>query len=320
MNRFAQKLAKQSISLCRGHPEILQVNVGKLCNLTCVHCHVNAGPKRKEIMSRETIDRIIDWFGKTDIPTIDLTGGAPEMIPDFCYFIEQVKSLQPTRHVIDRCNLTILLERGYEDLARSLAKNKVEIIASMPCYSPENVNAQRGQGVFEGSIKALQLLNSSGYGVDADLPLHLVYNPVGAFLPPPQAQLEADYKRELQKYFGIVFNKLYTITNLPIARFASYLRHNNKLEEYMELLISAFNPATIDGLMCRNTVSVGWRGEVYDCDFNQQLGLQWKNPGESGLFLWEVDPDKVNNREIMTGDHCFGCTAGAGSSCGGALL
>src|SRR5881296_4463130 len=318
MNRFAQKLAEHAISLRRGRPEILQVNVGKLCNLMCVHCHVNAGPKRKEIMSRETIDRIIGWFGKTEIPTIDLTGGAPEMIPDFRYFIEQVKSLQPTRHVIDRCNLTILLERGYQDLAGFLARNQVEVIASMPCYTAENVNAQRGEGVFEGSIAALQLLNSLGYGTDPDLPLHLIYNPVGAFLPPSQAELEADYKRELGKYFGVVFNKLYTLANLPIGRFASYLRHNNKLNEYMELLIQAFNPATIDGLMCRNTISVGWRGEVYDCDFNQQLGMQWNNG--AGIFLWDVDPKEIENREIMTGNHCFGCTAGAGSSCGGAIV
>ncbi len=317
-NRFAQKLADYSIALRRGRPEILQVNVGKLCNLTCVHCHVNAGPKRKEIMSRETIDRIIGWFGKTEIPTIDLTGGAPEMIPDFRYFIEQVKSLQPTRHVIDRCNLTILLERGCEDLAPFLARNKVEIIASMPCYSPENVNAQRGEGVFEGSIAALQLLNSLGYGIHADLPLHLVYNPVGAFLPPSQAELETDYKRELQKHFGIVFNNLYTLTNLPIGRFASYLRRNNKLDEYMELLVQAFNAATINGLMCRNMLSVGWRGEVYDCDFNQQLGMQWNDGAR--VFLWDVDPANTENREIMTGDHCFGCTAGAGSSCGGAIV
>jgi radical SAM/Cys-rich protein len=317
-NRFAQKLADYSIALRRGRPEILQVNVGKLCNLTCVHCHVNAGPKRKEIMSRETIDRIIGWFGKTDIPTIDLTGGAPEMIPDFRYFIEQVKSLQPTRHVIDRCNLTILLERGYEDLAAFLANYKVEIIASMPCYSPKNVNAQRGEGVFEGSIAALQLLNSLGYGTDSHLPLHLVYNPVGAFLPPSQAKLETDYKRELQNHFGIVFNNLYTLANLPIGRFASYLGRNNKLDEYMELLIIAFNPATIDGLMCRNTISVGWRGEVYDCDFNQQLGMQWNNGAR--VFLWDVDPANTENRPIMTGNHCFGCTAGAGSSCGGAIV
>jgi radical SAM/Cys-rich protein len=339
MNRFAQKLREHSISLCRGQVEILQVNVGKLCNLTCVHCHVNAGPKRKEIMSHETIDRIIDWFGKTDIPTIDLTGGAPEMIPDFRYFIEQVKSLQPTRHVIDRCNLTILLERGYQDLAKFLAEKRVEVIASMPCYSPENVNAQRGEGVFEGSIAALQLLNSLGYGVDPGLPLHLIYNPVGAFLPPAQTELEADYKRELKKHFGIVFNNLYTLANLPIGRFASYLRRNNKLDEYMELLVQAFNPATIYGLMCRNTISVGWRGEVYDCDFNQQLGMQWNgrhgspsrparpavgpyhsDSNRRPLFLWDLDFDSLEGREIMTDDHCFGCTAGAGSSCGGAIV
>jgi radical SAM/Cys-rich protein len=318
MNRFSDRLATEGLTLRRARPEILQVNVGKLCNLTCAHCHVNAGPKRKEIMTRNTVDRIIDWLAKTDIPTVDLTGGAPEMIPDFPYFVERVKALQPSRHVIDRCNLTILLDPGYEDLAEFLAARKLEIIASMPCYSAENVDAQRGEGVFDGSIKALQLLNSLGYGIDVHLPLHLVYNPVGAFLPPPQCELEADYKRELRKHFGIVFNKLYTITNLPIARFASYLRHNNKLEEYMQLLIDNFNPATIDGLMCRNTISVGWRGEVYDCDFNQQLGMQWRNGAP--LFLWDVDPDKIDNREIMTGDHCFGCTAGAGSSCGGALV
>ena len=318
MNRFAERLVQDNIVLRRARPEILQVNVGKLCNLTCIHCHVNAGPKRKEIMTRETVDRIIDWLVRTEIPTVDLTGGAPEMIPDFRYFVEQVKALQPSRHMIDRCNLTILLESGYEDLGEFLATNKVEIIASMPCYSAENVNAQRGEGVFEGSIAALQLLNLVGYGTDPDLLLHLIYNPVGAFLPPSQAELEADYKRELKKHFGIVFNKLYTLTNLPIGRFASYLRHNNKLDEYMELLIQAFNPATVDGLMCRNTISVGWRGEVYDCDFNQQLGMQWKNGAP--IFLWDVDPNEIDNREIMTGEHCFGCTAGAGSSCGGAIV
>lgn len=317
MNRFATILAEHSISLRRARPEILQVNVGKLCNLTCNHCHVSAGPKRKEIMTRETIDRVIDWLAGTDIPIVDLTGGAPEMIPDFRYFVERVCDLEPKRHVIDRCNLTILLEPGYEDLPHFFASRKIEIIASMPCYSLENVNAQRGEGVFEGSIESLQLLNSIGYGVDVDLPLHLVYNPVGAFLPGPQAQLEADYKRELKNHFGIVFNNLYSISNLPIARFASYLRHNNKLDEYMELLVNAFNPATTSGLMCRNTISVGWRGEVYDCDFNQQLDMQWEN--DRPLFLWDIDPNTIENREILTGDHCFGCTAGAGSSCGGAI-
>jgi len=318
MNRFTQKLAQHSLSLRRGRPEILQVNVGRLCNLICVHCHVNAGPKRKEIMSRETIDRIIDWLAQTNIPIVDLTGGAPEMIPDFRYFIERVKELQPARHIIDRCNLTILLERNYEDLAPFLARNRVEIIASMPCYSPENVNAQRGEGVFEGSIAALQLLNSLGYGTHPDLPLHLVYNPVGAFLPPSQSELEADYKRDLKEHFGIVFNNLFTLTNLPIGRFASYLRRNNKLDEYMQLLIDNFNPSTIKGLMCRNTISVGWRGEVYDCDFNQQLGMQWNNGAR--IFLWDVDSEEIENREILTGNHCFGCTAGAGSTCGGAIV
>jgi radical SAM/Cys-rich protein len=247
--------------------------------------------------------------------------------------------------MIDRCNLTILLEHGYEDLAGFLAKKKVEIIASMPCYSAENVNAQRGEGVFEGSIAALQLLNSLGYGKDPELALHLVYNPVGAFLPPSQYELESDYKRELQKHFGIVFNRLFSLSNLPIGRFAAYLRHNNELDKYMQLLIDAFNPATIEGLMCRNTISVGWRGEVYDCDFNQQLGMQWvgndsalrdpdaaaRRPYYGGsdhnesdnskpLFLWDIDPDSLEHREIMTGEHCFGCTAGAGSSCGGAIV
>ena len=320
MNRFEQKLAAHSLSLRRTRPEILQVNVGKICNLTCIHCHVNAGPKRKEIMTGETIDRVIAWLDRTDIPIVDLTGGAPEMIPDFRYFIERVRALSVWRKIIDRCNLTILLESGYEDLAEFLAEKKVEIIASMPCYTPDNVNAQRGEGVFEGSIKGLQLLNSLGYGIAADLPLHLVYNPVGAFLPGPQTELEADYKRELKQHFGIVFNNLYTLANLPIARFASYLRHNDKLAEYMQLLVDAFNPATVEGLMCRNTISVGWRGEVYDCDFNQQLDMQWQNREGAGLFLWDIDPGDIDNREIMTGDHCFGCTAGAGSSCGGAII
>jgi radical SAM/Cys-rich protein len=320
MNRFSNRLAAESLELRRARTEILQVNVGKLCNLTCMHCHVNAGPKRKEIMTRETIDRVIDWLAKTEIPTLDLTGGAPEMIPDFRYVVQRACALQPRRKIIDRCNLTILLEPGYEGLAQFLAQHKVEIIASMPCYTPDNVNAQRGEGVFDGSIAALQLLNSLGYGIESDLPLHLVYNPVGAFLPSPQPELEADFKRELQSHFGIVFNNLFTITNLPIGRFATFLRHNNKLDEYMKLLVNAFNPATIDGLMCRNTLSVGWHGEVYDCDFNQQLDMQWQNADESGLFLWDIDPDKIDNREIMTGDHCFGCTAGAGSSCGGAIM
>ena len=319
MNRFAQTLAERSLPLRHTRTQVLQINVGKLCNLTCVHCHVNAGPKRKEIMTRETVDRVIDWLAKTDIPTVDLTGGAPEMIPDFRYFVERVKSLEPPRHIMDRCNLTILLEPGYEGYAEFLAQHEVEIVASMPCYSPDNVNAQRGDGVFDSSIKALQLLNSLGYGTEPRLPLHLVYNPNGAFLPGPQAELEADYKHELREHFGIVFNSLYTITNLPVSRFASYLKNNGKLAEYMELLTDAFNPTTIDGLMCRNTINVSWRGEVFDCDFNQMLKMQWRD-GDRGLHLWDIDPAEVENREILTADHCFGCTAGAGSSCGGALV
>jgi radical SAM/Cys-rich protein len=320
-NSFARKLAEHDLPLRHTKTEVLQINVGKLCNLTCIHCHVNAGPKRKEIMTRATIDQLIDWLAKTDIPTVDLTGGAPEMIPDFKYLVERLKALTPPRHIIDRCNLTILLEPGYEDYAGFLARHEIEIIASMPCYSPENVNAQRGNGVFDASIKALQLLNSLGYGIEPRLPLHLVYNPNGAFLPGPQAELEADYKRELKDHFGIVFNKLYTITNLPISRFASYLKNNNLLGDYMALLNDAFNPGTVSGLMCRNTINVSWQGEVFDCDFNQMLKMQWSRDGGSqGLHLWEVDPARVENRQILTGDHCFGCTAGAGSSCGGALV
>jgi radical SAM/Cys-rich protein len=322
MNRFAQKLAEHALPLRHTKTEILQINVGKLCNLTCIHCHVNAGPKRKEIISRSTIDQLIDWLAKTDIPTVDLTGGAPEMIPDFKYLVERLKALSPPRHIIDRCNLTILLEPGFEDYAEFLARHAIEIIASMPCYSAENVNAQRGEGVFDASIKALQLLNSLGYGREPHLPLHLVYNPNGAFLPGPQEELEADYKRELKQHFGIVFNHLYTITNLPIARFASYLKNNNLLADYMAVLNDAFNPATVEGLMCRNTINVSWQGEVFDCDFNQMLKMAWsRNGAGSGrLHLWELDPAEVENRDILTGDHCFGCTAGAGSSCGGALV
>ncbi|HYR59072.1 MAG TPA: arsenosugar biosynthesis radical SAM (seleno)protein ArsS [Chthoniobacteraceae bacterium] len=315
MNRFDQTLAGHGLALRRGRTEILQINAGKLCNLTCVHCHVNAGPARREIMTRETADRILAWLAGTDIPTVDLTGGAPEMIPDFRHFVSAARALG--RRVIDRCNLTILIERGYEWLAEFLAGHEVEIVASMPCYSPENVNAQRGEGVFDASIEALRLLNRLGYGASARLPLHLVYNPIGASLPGSQAALEADYKRELGAHFGIVFDRLYTITNMPIGRFAAFLRRNGRDAEYRRLLVAAFNPASVAGLMCRNTISVGWRGEVYDCDFNQQLGMQWQNGRP--LFLWDIDPAALDGREIQTGGHCFGCTAGCGSSCGGAL-
>ncbi len=315
MNRFAEKLHSHSLPLRRDKATILQINVGKLCNLTCSHCHVNAGPKRKEIMTRETVDRIVNWLASTDIPTVDLTGGAPEMIPDFQHFVTRVRALG--RRVIDRCNLTILLEPGYDGMAEFLAEQRVEIIASMPCYTPDNVNEQRGDGVFDASITALQKLNSLGYGIDPGLPLNLVYNPNGDSLPGPQAALEADYKRELRAHFGIEFNSLYTITNLPVSRFASWLRNNGKYETYLEVLVDAFNPGTVEDLMCRDTINVDWKGGIYDCDFNQMLGLQLRNG--KPLELWDVTPADLEDRAIATGDHCFGCTAGAGSSCAGSL-
>ena len=308
---FAEQLGKP---LRRAQTEILQINVGKLCNQTCGHCHVNAGPGRKEIMTRATVDRVVDWLAQTDIPKVDITGGAPEIIPDFRYLVERVKALK--RHVMDRCNLTIFFEPGHEDLPDFLARHEIEVIASLPCYTAGNVDAQRGDGVFDKSIRALQWLNRLGYGTR--LPLNLVYNPLGAKLPGPQAELEADYKAELQAHFGIVFHRLYTITNMPIARFAAWLRHNGEYDHYMDLLIANFNPSSVDGLMCRNTLSIGWRGEVYDCDFNQMLDLQWQDGRP--LFLWDINPASIADRAIITGDHCFGCTAGAGSSCGGAIL
>lgn len=319
MNDFDLRLRAHGVELRRAAPRILQLNVGKLCNLTCVHCHVNAGPGRKEIMSSQTIDRILEWQEKARLPVVDLTGGAPEMMPDFRWLVGRLRSMPAVEKIIDRCNLTILLQPGYEDLGEFLARQRVEIVASMPCYSAENVNAQRGEGVFDASIAALQHLNAIGYGIDPDLPLHLVYNPNGAKLPPAQAELEAEYKRELRTHFGIEFNRLYTITNLPVARYASWLRHNGKFEHYMELLVSAFNPGTVEGLMCRDTISVSWLGEVFDCDFNQMLKLPMGSPDRAPRHLWHIDPATLEGERIATGIHCFGCTAGAGSSCGGAI-
>lgn len=316
-HRFDAALAAIGRSLRRDTTEILQLNLGKLCNLTCTHCHVNAGPRRREVMTRETMDRILAWLASTEIPTVDLTGGAPEMNPGFRYLVEQVRSQPRPRHVIDRCNLTILLEPEHRDLGAFLASHRVEIIASMPCYEPKNVNEQRGDGVFDASIDGLRLLNSLGYGSHPELPLNLVYNPNGAFLPGPQAELEADYREALGRNFGIVFNRLFTITNMPISRFASQLRHAGKLAEYMELLVQSFNPGTLDNVMCRNTVSVGWEGDVFDCDFNQMLELHMG--GIARRWLWDLSPHHFQDSSIRTGDHCFGCTAGSGSSCGGAL-
>ena len=325
INLFDQTLDQFQIKLTRNAPEILQVNVGKMCNLTCVHCHVNAGPGRKEIMTREVVDKILGWLETADtIHTVDLTGGAPEMNPEFKHFVKSARAMG--KRVIDRCNLTILLVEGYEDYAQFLADQQVEIVASLPCYSAENVEEQRGEGVFDDSIAGLQILNKLGYGIDPALQLHLVYNPNGAFLPGDQAELEADYKVELDKAFGIKFNQLFAITNIPIARYASYLKRNKQLDEYMQLLVDNFNPSSIDGLMCRNTINVGWKGEVYDCDFNQQLKLQLEDEGKESdvadhkLFAWDVNVDTFINLPIKTAKHCFGCTAGAGSSCGGTLV
>ena len=316
-NDFDRTLAEHNSPLSRSTPEILQINVGKLCNLTCVHCHVNAGPARKEIITGETIDRILAWFEKTDIETLDLTGGTPEMVPDFKRLVESVRSFEKPRRVMDRLNATIINEPGYEWVAEFLTDHEIEIIASMPCYEPDNVNAQRGDGVFDSSISAFQKLNALGYGRDPRLQMHFVYNPNGAFLPPAQKELEADYKEAMKKHFDIDFNSLYCIANMPIARFASYLRRNNQLADYQITLKDAFNPGTVDRLMCRNTINVSWQGEVYDCDFNQMMKLP---VGEhETTYLWDIDPAEFQNVPIRTGNHCFGCTAGSGSSCGGSL-
>jgi radical SAM/Cys-rich protein len=308
VNRFAERLQTEGLTLRRLKPEILQVNLGKRCNLTCTHCHVNAGPTRDEAMSRETMDRVIDWLARTDIPVVDITGGAPEMVPDFRYFIERVLMLQPSRRIIDRCNLIILLDRAYSDLAEFLAAKKVEIVASLPFYSPRDVSLQRGEGVFESSIEALRLLNRLGYGVAGDLPLHLVYNPIGMQLPATREKLEANFRQVLAARFGIIFNRLYMIANVPVGRFAAVLRLNSMFDAYMDLLINAFSPTAVDGVVCRDSINVGCEGEVCDCDFNQQLGMQWRNGYP--LFLWDVDPAAIQEREIMTGEHCFACAAG----------
>jgi radical SAM/Cys-rich protein len=257
--------------------------------------------------------RIGEWIRQYQPEIVDLTGGAPELSEFFRFFVETARSVGS--HVIDRCNLTIIEEDGYADLPTYLGGQEVEVIASLPCYTAENVAQQRGAGVFEKSISALRKLNGVGYG--SKLPLNLVYNPVGPKLPAPQAELEADYKEVLGREYGIRFNRLYTITNQPIARFAEDLRRQGKAEEYMSLLANSFNPATVEGLMCRTTLSVGWMGEVYDCDFNQMLGMQMRNG--KPLYLWDVTPERLEGWAVRTGEHCLACTAGCGSSCGGAL-
>jgi len=321
LNEFDQALADCNTPLHRARPEILQLNVGKLCNLTCSHCHVNAGPKRKEIMSSQTVSRILEWFEHTDIPTLDLTGGTPEMIPDFQRLVKTVRHFDQPRRVIDRLNATIINMPGYEWVPEFLCKHQVEIIASMPCYQPENVNVQRGDGVFDSSILAFQKLNQLGYGRDPELRLNFVYNPSGAFLPPCQAELKADYKETMKESFGIDFDDLYCIANMPIARFASHLKNTGQLDNYHQVLRESFNPATAPGLMCRNTINVSWLGEIFDCDFNQMKNLPIASQDDgSTLSVWDIDPENFADTPIRTGSHCFGCTAGNGSSCGGALV
>jgi len=312
---FAQKLSACGLELRRTRLRTLQINVGRKCNQACRHCHVDAGPWRSEMVGSEVARRIGDWVTQHRPEIVDITGGAPELSEFFRYFVETARGAGS--HVIDRCNLTIIEEAGYGDLPEYLAGHDVEVIASLPCYTADNVAKQRGQGVFEKSITALRKLNAAGYGTR--LPLNLVYNPVGPALPGPQAELELDYKEVLAREFGIVFHRLFTITNQPIARFAEDLRRHGQWDSYLELLANSFNPATVEGLMCRNTLSVGYRGEIYDCDFNQMLQMPRRAPEGSELFLWEVTPEQLEEREIQTGFHCLACTAGAGSSCTGAV-
>lgn len=315
MNCFEERLSAHGLALRRARLQTLQINVGRKCNQACRHCHVDAGPWRTEMVSRAVAERIAAWMLEHRPEIVDITGGAPELSDCFRYLVETARGAG--LHVIDRCNLTIIEEPGYGDLPDYLAGMEVEVIASLPCYTAENVAKQRGQGVFEKSISALRKLNDAGYGTR--LPLNLVYNPVGPKLPGPQMELEADYKEALGHGYGIVFNRLFTITNQPIARFAESLRKLGQWEAYHELLRNSFNPATVDGLMCRTTLSVGWQGEVYDCDFNQMLGMQMGNGDGAGLFLWDVTPDYLENYKVRTGEHCFACTAGCGSSCTGAV-
>jgi radical SAM/Cys-rich protein len=310
-------------SLRRGRVDTLQVNLGYRCNQSCSHCHVNAGPTRTEMMDAGTLALVPEVLQARGIGTLDLTGGAPELHPGFRDLVVQARALGVT--VIDRCNLTILSEPGQEDLGAFLADQGVTVVASLPCYSAANVDQQRGDGVFARSITGLQQLNRLGYGeADSGLELDLVYNPQGPSLPPPQAALEADYKRELADHFGIRFNRLYTITNMPIQRFAAVLRQQGELEAYMALLRASHNPANLAQLMCRSTVSVDWQGFLYDCDFNQMLGLPMAGPaggngGSPRRHLRQLLEHNPSGEPIAVADHCFGCTAGAGSSCGGAL-
>jgi radical SAM/Cys-rich protein len=301
----------------RAQLETLQVNLGYLCNQQCLHCHVDAGPRRKEIMTLETITDVLGFLKQKKIKTLDLTGGAPEMNPEFFSLVKKARDMGV--HVIDRCNLTVLLEPCFEKTASFLAENEVEVVASMPCYLEENVDAQRGKGVFDQSIKGLKLLNQYGYGVDEKLQLNLVYNPQGIDLPPSQQLLEPAYKKELKQRFDILFNHLYTITNMPIKRFGSTLLSKGLFDEYMQVLKNAYSKDNLPGVMCRTTLSVDWQGYVYDCDFNQMLELPAGISSEK-LHISDLLQRDLNGQGIAIMDHCYGCTAGHGSSCGGALI
>lgn len=315
----------------RGGLEILQANLGYLCNLSCTHCHVNAGPSRKELMTADNVDLLLDYLEESGAKTLDVTGGAPEMNPEFRRLVVSASKLGV--EIIDRCNLTILEQPGYEDLAEFLAKHQVRVIASLPCYSEKNVREQRGKGVFEASIRGLKRLNQLGYGHKPELELDLVYNPNGAFLPPAQDQLESDYKRILMEEFQIEFNQLLTITNMPIKRFGGALLAKDEYDGYMQLLRENYSPENLDTLMCRNTLSVDWEGYVYDCDFNQMLEMPIERGAASEhstkesviatddkrLHLKDLFSTSLEGNAISVGEHCYGCTAGQGSSCGGAL-
>jgi radical SAM/Cys-rich protein len=317
---FDDALAREGLGrLRRAEPRTLQVNVGKRCNQACHHCHVDAGPKRTEIMTPATAERVLAVMERNpELSVMDVTGGAPELNPSFRRLVEGARALG--RDVIVRCNLTITLVAGMEWLPEFYREQRVALVCSLPCYTEDNVDKQRGHGVFDGSIHALQRLNALGYGrPGSDLRLDLVYNPLGAFLPSPQAELAARYREELGRHFGVEFHDLFTLANMPISRFAEQLRRTGETERYMGLLVNHFNPATVDGLMCRHLISVGWDGALYDCDFNQMLELPIGARGARSI--WELDDLRtLVDEAIVTGPHCFGCTAGAGSSCGGSLV
>ncbi|MEP6900965.1 MAG: arsenosugar biosynthesis radical SAM (seleno)protein ArsS [Actinomycetota bacterium] len=310
---FNQKLG--DTQLFAAGVDTLQVNVGKLCNQACKHCHVDASPTRTEIMKRAIIDECLRVLREFQIKTLDITGGAPELNPNFRYFVTEAGKMGAK--VMIRHNLTVMFEENQQDLPEFFSENETEVICSLPYFLAQQTDAQRGTGVFEKSIEALRKLNAVGYGIDEKLVLNLVYNPVGAFLPPPQTSIEADFRRELKNRYDISFNNLYTITNMPIARFLDWLRRSKNEESYMMRLVNAFNTSTIKGLMCRNLISVDWQGNLFDCDFNQMLELSLKENLPQTIF--DFNAEKLKNRQITTANHCFGCTAGAGSSCGGTV-